>query len=401
MRSCLLSHPHFPLTTSNSRLLTALVNNMITDLPVTSHWLTCGLDSKLASIHRELRFIARTLGRLRHRHNAALVFSSKRSLTQSLLADLQQRVSHDTDAMLKKLFGTPKKANFDDDVESCPSTPTKEDAPPLCLTPGYRPPIERAISVPLPSPTRPARPRLNRWSTCSRYFLSKSDDRLKSDMNDSGSDLDLVTVVVDEQSQMIFELPRRYISGLASAQKPEPVIIQDRSTEAQTSYSGIYLRKTSIAQFTDFVRWTKTGRILQYSHNGAGWLIEHHARRLIDAIALAAALNSVDYECAAITEFLALGPSLTWPEDFVNAIFATTSHGSGNQAHPVRQMIVAIVAAKTCGTGKRKARYGARDRNVERGDRIASGTFWKMYDAYCAEYGPECSYPLEAEGLVR
>lgn len=107
------------------------------------------IDCKLASIHRELKFIARTLARLRHRHHAALVFSSKRSSQQTYLVDLQRKLSQNYDEMLRKLLGTNAKP---EDIESCPSTPVDQIAPPLCLTPGYRTPCPSLSPTPLSPP---------------------------------------------------------------------------------------------------------------------------------------------------------------------------------------------------------------------------------------------------------
>lgn len=87
----------------------------------------------------------------------------------------------------------------------------------------------------------------------------------------------------------------------------------------------------------------------------------------------------------------------------MNDIFAatatTTTSGKFRQEppHPARKLIVAIIAAKTMGKGKRKVRTGPRDgSSLQAGSRIASTTFWKMFDAYCARVGGgegECGYP--------
>ncbi|KAK5135526.1 hypothetical protein LTR08_005161 [Meristemomyces frigidus] len=207
----------------------------------------------------------------------------------------------------------------------------------------------------------------------------------------SGSELDYVRVIVDEHSQVVFDVPRRHLSEVLKTQQPETVIVRDQDHDAEISITSIFLRKANWATFADFVAWTKTGGIIQYPHNNTEWIIEHHARRLKDALALGINLKSTEYQRAALSELHALGPLLDWPEDFVSDIFVATGDD-----HPARRLIVAMVAAKTCGNGKRRVRQGPRDRNVERGDRICSGTFWKMFDAYCLEHGPECRYPEEA-----
>ena len=99
-------------------------------------------------------------------------------------------------------------------------------------------------------------------------------------------------------------------------------------------------------------------------------------------------------------EFSALAPLLPWPEDYVNPVFSATVGIESEELHPARRMIVAIVAAKTCGHGKRKARQGPRDKGVSRGDRIEHDTFWGMYDAYCAKTGPECDWPEDVHEFL-
>jgi len=206
-------------------------------------------------------------------------------------------------------------------------------------------------------------------------------------------------VIVDSESHCIFEIPRLFIAHLARNQSTEEVYIRkQRSDESTTPVTGIYLPKANKAAFADFALWTKTGRILQYDHNGVEHYIEHQAHQLVAALALAVHIHSPAYQRAACADLLSLVPFLPWPEDLVNGIFAATA-GTKKTDHPARRLIVAIVAAATCGAGKRKVRQGPRVKNVpnEQRERISSGTFWKMYDAYCAEHGPEVEYP---ENLV-
>jgi len=88
------------------------------------------LDQKLSLIHREVRFIVRTLARLRHRHNAASLFSSKQlPHSMAVAVGLQDRLSEASFAMWEKLFRVREKSEPLLDVESAPATPTSERPP--------------------------------------------------------------------------------------------------------------------------------------------------------------------------------------------------------------------------------------------------------------------------------
>jgi len=169
----------------------------------------------------------------------------------------------------------------------------------------------------------------------------------------------------------------------------------------------IHLGKVTTTQLTDYLRWHQTGRIIQYPHDSVEYALDHHARILISALGCGILLENRAYQCAAMQESITLAPLLAWPEDYVNEIFAATpspaveSHKSdAAHHHPARMMIVAIVAATTCGEGKRKARHGLRDKGIEREDRIEEGMFWTMYDACCSKNGPECEWPERVEELI-
>lgn len=101
--------------------------------PVTTLTAFCGLDAKLATIHRELRYLIKTLARLRHRHQAALVFSnsSKQSHSQSSfsLANKHEQAQclQERFTMIRTWFRSPRRASFSaKDIESAPGTPAVE-----------------------------------------------------------------------------------------------------------------------------------------------------------------------------------------------------------------------------------------------------------------------------------
>jgi len=137
-------------------------------------------------------------------------------------------------------------------------------------------------------------------------------------------------------------------------------------------------------------------------HNNVEYAIEHQGRTLVSAISCGVLMENIAYQRAAMQEFLILAPLLQWPEDYVNSIFSATS-AAGKETevpHPARQMMVAVVAAKTCGKGKRKVRQGPREKGIARGDRIETGTFWGLYDAYCAKSGQECAWPTSVDEFM-
>lgn len=162
------------------------------------------------------------------------------------------------------------------------------------------------------------------------------------------------------------------------------------------------LPKVFASHFYEFDQWLRTGRIITILHMYAQYAIEHNARRLVDALALGMFLESREYLIAVMKEFLALGKLLEWPEDYVNTIFDSTAGLPKDVVHPARTMIVAIVAAKTVGKGKRKVRQGPRDKGVERGDRISGNEFWTLYDEHVRLQvkGGECRYPDKVDEVL-
>ena len=116
-------------------------------------------------------------------------------------------------------------------------------------------------------------------------------------------------------------------------------------------------------------------------------------------------------------EFLALAPWIEWQEDYVDSVWSVTANWrnshifdqldnfeQGRLMHPMRQLIVAIVAAKTVGKGKRNVRTGPRDMGVEREDQITERCFWMKYDEYRKQNARgddmECAMPGKGEWFL-
>ncbi|KAK3110650.1 hypothetical protein LTR53_014842 [Teratosphaeriaceae sp. CCFEE 6253] len=432
---------------------------MISDFDVTGLSLVANLpkvDSSLATLNRELRFIARTLARLSHREDAAVVFSTS---TQSHTppdcdspAELSEEPQQCSPTMLQRLFFSPTKAKFDlDDIESAPATPGENDSPGTVelgaqrpffdlhrrhTTAGSRAPrLELPLELATPTKRRPAPlPRPVSWCGEDALLMAPSPSPRPRSRSPSATyklDTDTVPIIVDQRSQTIFAIPWRHLSSrFAAAHKPSQVAIEpDRSDyDQQRVHEGIYLPAVAVADFSDFAQWTQAGRILALPPRAgdAEWHVEHCARRLVAAIALSGIMLSPEYEDAALAEFESLGPLLEWPEDYVNGIFAATSTqpsvarkpvasalrrsqtsphrrsvslsvpgAQGQEVHPARQLIVEVVAAKTSGIGKaRNVRLGPRRKATEEGE--DDGTRIRS-GTFWGLYDERCR-ELEAEG---
>lgn len=218
------------------------------------------------------------------------------------------------------------------------------------------------------------------------------------------SDLDTTTLIVDQRSQCLFDIPRKHILHLVSTLEAQTITIPaTRAGEEPRICEGIYLPAVCASDFADFLYWTRYGRILPHppTETSPEYHLDCSARRLISAISLAHhTLQSPAYMQAALTEFHALGHLLPYPEDFVNSIFAATNTVApaqpgekpkrvqsiaGLPQHSARKLIVAVVAAKTCGQGRRAVRVGPRGwvKGEDEG-RVRSTTFWRMFDE-CVE----------------
>lgn len=224
--------------------------------------------------------------------------------------------------------------------------------------------------------------------------------------------LEIAHVVVDSRNdhQTTFDLPMEWLTR--TSQYFARLFYNASKQPNADDLTNVYLPAIYTSHFFDFVRWLRENKIVPTLHMYATYALEHNARRTIDALALGVYIESEEYQIAAMREFLTLSKHLEWPEDFVNLIFTGTAmfgdaHGFKHTSvadkakivHPARRMIVAILAAKTVGRGKRKVRVGPRDKGIERGDRIASTTFWEMYDELVRTriQGGECRWPERVE----
>ncbi|KAF2765127.1 hypothetical protein EJ03DRAFT_331254 [Teratosphaeria nubilosa] len=343
------------------------------------------LDERLDAVQREARFIFKTIARLRNMQNVPLLFNSPGSPmdNQIYLDDIWQYSMTKCRTMFRRMLA-PERQDIIEDVEKVAAEAITSDVieHPPCLLPGS--PLTRTVNR-RRSASVPQRPSAR---------LTIRNNRLSYP---PAKPLDTITVVVDAQSQSIFELPKCLLSPTHQSQEQETLTLN------HTLITCLYLPNITVSDFTTFHHWALTGRILQYPAKGSIWYTESQAHLLISALSLGIQLDNTDYQIAALSEFYSLAPQLEWPEDYVNAIFSATEKSSVlGRVHPARRMIVAIVAAKTCGKGKRAVRQGYRVMGVEgNGERVARKTFWGMYDEFCRRVeGGECGWPRSLQEVV-
>ncbi|TKA81933.1 hypothetical protein B0A55_01924 [Friedmanniomyces simplex] len=355
---------------------------MITDFDLTGlSLLTTTFDDRLTALNRELRFVARTLARLRHHRHYAR-FSTKppsahaKDLTYLVTGVLDLGLQQHSPTMLKRLLFSPTKGRFDaEDIESAPADiPSENPLPKRWNTVASRPTLEQhrrytVNDTPIPrlelpmETTTPSRRRpvpSQRPVSCGDEVSLKPGSAYKRHLslpNTHPSKADTIPFIIDHRSQAIFHIPRKYIPAhflTNSAHRPETLAIQPTpGTDERITHEGIYLPSATVADFADFAHWTRTGRTLPYPPTAAiqpqEWYTEACARRLISALALAVStLHSPDYAQAAVEEFKALGPLLDWPEDYVNAIFAATAPTPPSTASSPPQTTPPVETAAAC-----------------------------------------------------
>jgi hypothetical protein len=84
------------------------------------------IDDKLARIHQELKFIARTIARLRHGHHVSVVLFSKHGDNRLLVQEAIQGCMQSCTKLLSTLFGAQRVLKDDNDIERTPKTPRDE-----------------------------------------------------------------------------------------------------------------------------------------------------------------------------------------------------------------------------------------------------------------------------------
>ena len=214
----------------------------------------------------------------------------------------------------------------------------------------------------------------------------------------SYSSLDKATVIVDRQAEAVYQIPIKWL--VTTSWKFFNFYANQLPHEIEP-YNIMRLAEIRCSVFHDFYRWMihEDGTVEPWCIC-ASYATESAALRLCNAVQFGIYIDCAEYQLAAMKEFLGVAKFLEWPEDFVNEVWIATETWEYGEAfkeidldvraemvHPMRRMIVAVVAAKTVGKGKRVVRTGPRDGGIDRGDQIAVDEFWGMYYEYVKTHG--------------
>ncbi|WPG98868.1 Hypothetical protein R9X50_00166600 [Acrodontium crateriforme] len=267
----------------------------------------------LSSINREVGFIARTLGRLRHKHHLSHFVAQCSPDPQTPLQE-QDPVSF----VINRVLG--RNATFEpvEDLESAPASPMPSS------TSSCSDDDDDEWAWPTPSLQ-------TSWPELENHNAKQPPPQLQFPAWEEPEDI--VHVTVDARCPTTFTVPSSTITTPPTSPCPsltasttslvDPFVtsttttttsstrpILNRHNRATSLPTTLFLPDTSAAQFHDFARWLRTSRILPYTPQGSEapqWAVEDAARRLRDAFRLAYELGSEDYGKAAVAEFKELG----------------------------------------------------------------------------------------------
>ena len=155
----------------------------------------------------------------------------------------------------------------------------------------------------------------------------------------------------------------------------------------------IWLHSVTVQDFVIFQRWLHQDQIITYWHDPNNPTHEDPFDKLIEAVALGIYLDCPEYQLAAMREFLAHSQHLSYPEHYVHHVWAATESWANSEAfdsltalqrqhlvHPMRKLLVAILAVKTVGMYERNVM--GRPGRCAREEEISIGDFWEMYEDY-------------------
>ncbi|KAF2857509.1 hypothetical protein K470DRAFT_291198 [Piedraia hortae CBS 480.64] len=186
-----------------------------------------------------------------------------------------------------------------------------------------------------------------------------------------------VTLKVGMACPMEFTLPAKSLGALIASHNAT----HGASSES-TASATIHLPCADPTEVLAFIHWTRSGSILIAT--------SREASALISIFGCSLDLMCPQYGIAAVLPFFMLGKTLEYPEDFIVEVFSRTDRediNGGVVPHIARRILVAMIAARTAGPGKRGLVI-----------RVPVDERWgiecmMMLNTYMKNRGPVCDYP--------
>ena len=173
----------------------------------------------------------------------------------------------------------------------------------------------------------------------------------------------------------------------------------------------VWLHSVTFQAFWHFWRWLHQDQIITYWHDPNNPAHGDSFHKLIAAVELGIHLESPEYQLAAMREFLSRATYLAYPEHYLARVWAVTECWADSEVfksltteqkqqlvHPMRKVIVAIVAAKTVGVFDRDV--VGRPGSCASEEEIPIADFWKMYQEYTDGFDDKWLAGCEMPGSV-
>lgn len=194
------------------------------------------------------------------------------------------------------------------------------------------------------------------WAEAKKHAFSRKVDVFWLE----GKNADKATILVDEQHQKVVQIPTTWL--ITSKRLWKAAWVQDETVEYVPA-PCIWLHSVKRDVFDRFYDWMHTGNLLRLHDKTS---VASMYRILLDALRLGIYLECAEYQLATMREFLEYADRLDYPEVYVDEIWALTEDWAEHPGfsnldpfekkqviHPMRKLIVAIVAEKTVGETKR------------------------------------------------
>ncbi|KAF2857426.1 hypothetical protein K470DRAFT_291329 [Piedraia hortae CBS 480.64] len=192
-----------------------------------------------------------------------------------------------------------------------------------------------------------------------------------------------ITLKVGTACPVEFNLPAKFLEALIASHNAT----HGASSES-TASATIHLPCADPTEVLAYLHWTRSGSIITGSSG--------EASTLISIFGCSLDLMSPQYEIAAVLPFFMLGQEREYPEDLIDEVFSRTNGENVNAGvvpHIARRILVAMIAARIVGPGKRRESI-----------RTAVDERWKgecrgMLRTYVRNRGPVCEYPQDVMDL--